>query len=339
MGLCAQIVWTNLEFQFMATVFMSMAAKLSDLDDQKSRVNIWTEGHTLTPPSSQNDLEETETSGSAPSQLPSQSWVRKPMPDCPETWYCLGIELALTKEVGAAQPPSHTWQAPVIEDMVWEAKSDLTEAVVTGPGRVVLFYGRQFLGEGLSLGEVRDAVFTLSEAISWVGKLAQLHAIPMSLREGWQVIVQAIKECQIEARGPGCPWSCPVISQPFIFYQREDSPPEGRFHSTNECIEEPAPVHWPPHHRLQQDLGHGIWTSGWYDFRPSCLHHTEDPRVTAQCQWPLQCHQGLTGLRSLSTHVMANAKGRLVAIWRSTYRSSKMNTQRTQSPTKVGSGT
>ena len=47
------------EFQFTSTVFMSMAAKLSDIDDQKSGVNIWTEGHTLTPPSSWNGLEET----------------------------------------------------------------------------------------------------------------------------------------------------------------------------------------------------------------------------------------------------------------------------------------
>ena len=36
----------------MATVFMSMATRLSDLDDQKPGINIQTEGHTLTLPSS-----------------------------------------------------------------------------------------------------------------------------------------------------------------------------------------------------------------------------------------------------------------------------------------------
>ena len=44
----------------MATVFMSMAARLSDLDDQKPGINIQTEGHPLTPPSSQNGPEDAE---------------------------------------------------------------------------------------------------------------------------------------------------------------------------------------------------------------------------------------------------------------------------------------
>ena len=53
----------------MATVSMSMAARSSDLDDEKSGVNIQTEGHTLTPQSGQNGPEETEAFGSAPSQF------------------------------------------------------------------------------------------------------------------------------------------------------------------------------------------------------------------------------------------------------------------------------
>ena len=49
--------------------------------------------------------------------------------------------------------PHHAWQELVVEDMVQDGKSSLTEAVVTGPGRAILFYGWQPLGEGLSLGE------------------------------------------------------------------------------------------------------------------------------------------------------------------------------------------
>ena len=60
------------------------------------------------------------------------------------------------------------------------------------PGWAILFYGRQSLGEGLSLGEVQDTMFTLSGAISWVGKQAQLNANAVTLGEGWQLIVQAI---------------------------------------------------------------------------------------------------------------------------------------------------
>ena len=80
----------------MATVSMSMAARSSDLDDQKSGVNVQTESHTLTPPSGQNGPEETEAFGSAPSCSPSESPARKQMPDHPETQYCLEIQVTLT---------------------------------------------------------------------------------------------------------------------------------------------------------------------------------------------------------------------------------------------------
>ena len=58
-------------------------------------------------------------------------------------------------------------------------QTGLTEAVMTGPGWAVLFYGWQSFG--LSLGKTWDAAFTLSGAISWVGKQAQLSAKPISL--------------------------------------------------------------------------------------------------------------------------------------------------------------
>ena len=94
-----------------------MAAKSSDLDNQKTGVNIQTEGHTLTPPSSCNGPEETEAFGSTPSHSPSQSVVRKPTPDCHDTWYCLEIQVISTKEEGTTPSP-YTWQVPVVEDMV-----------------------------------------------------------------------------------------------------------------------------------------------------------------------------------------------------------------------------
>ena len=46
---------------------MSMAARSSDLDNQKPGINIQTEGHTLTPPCGQNGPEETELFGSVSS--------------------------------------------------------------------------------------------------------------------------------------------------------------------------------------------------------------------------------------------------------------------------------
>ena len=101
----------------MTTVFVSMSTRLSDLDDQKSGLNIQTEGHALTTPSGWNGPEDPEAFGSAPSQSPSWSLARKPTPDWPETQYCLEIQVTPTKDEGATPPPSHVWQVPIVEDM------------------------------------------------------------------------------------------------------------------------------------------------------------------------------------------------------------------------------
>ena len=102
----------------MATVLVPMANRSSDLDDQKPRINIQAEGHTLTPRSGQNSPEDPEAFASAPSCSPSQSPARKPTPDWPETQSCLEIQVTSTKDEGATPPLPHPWQAPIVEDMV-----------------------------------------------------------------------------------------------------------------------------------------------------------------------------------------------------------------------------
>ena len=108
--------------------------------------------------------------------------------------------------------------------MVWEGRPSLTDAVVTRPGWAVLFCGQQSLGEGLSLGEVRDTVFILSEIIAWVGKQVQLNTKPVSLGEGRQLIIQAIMKGNIEPRGSGHPCSIPSALVPFSFHNQDLSP-------------------------------------------------------------------------------------------------------------------
>ena len=56
-----------------------------------------------------------------------------------------------------------------MKDMVQEGRAGLMEAVVTSPGWAILFYGQQSLGEGLSLGEARDAAFHIvrSYCMGW----------------------------------------------------------------------------------------------------------------------------------------------------------------------------
>ena len=89
-------------------------------------------------------------------------------------------------------PPSHFWMEPLVEDMLCDARTRLTEAVVIGPCRAVLFYGRCSMGEGLTLDKARDATFLLTGAGMLVGKLAYLTADHMTIQGGRQAIAQAI---------------------------------------------------------------------------------------------------------------------------------------------------
>ena len=101
--------------------------------------------------------------------------------------------------------------------MLCNARTGLTEAVVTDPGRAVLFYGRHSMGEGLTVDEARDATFLLIGAGMWVGKLTYLAADSMTIQEGKRAIAQAVLDCQVKTRGPGCPYMNLPAQQPFQF--------------------------------------------------------------------------------------------------------------------------
>ena len=110
--------------------------------------------------------------------------------------------MTLTEELGAIPPPSHSWMAPLVEDMLSETGTGLTEAVVIGSGRVVLFYWRCSTGEGLKVGKARDAAFLLTGAGMWVGKSAYLKTDPMTIQEGKRAIAQAVSGSRVKARRP-----------------------------------------------------------------------------------------------------------------------------------------
>ena len=114
------------------------------------------------PSPSQKDPEEMGALGSFPSCLPSWSLARRLPPSHPNTRYCLENPHDINQRDRCSTPLSHAWTVPLVEDMLCYARTGLTKAVVIGPGRAVLFYGRQSLGEGLSLGKSRDAAFILT---------------------------------------------------------------------------------------------------------------------------------------------------------------------------------
>ena len=125
------------------------------------------ECHSEVPSQHAKDLWESEAS-----HLPSWSPARRPLSSHPNTKHCLEIHVTLTEELGVVLPPSHSWKAPLVEDMLCDVRTGLTKTVVTGPGRAILFYGRHSMEEGLTTDKARDAAFLLTRVGMWVGKVA-----------------------------------------------------------------------------------------------------------------------------------------------------------------------
>ena len=148
----------------MVTDFVLMAAKMSDGGDNMSEANLQADGPVARPAQGAVDWWETEEEDSSSHNLPTWSPVWRPPTGCLNKNYCLEIQVTLTDELGDTPPPLHAWMAPVVEDMLWEVRAGLTEAVVIGPCRAILFYWRCSMGEGLKADEARDAAFLLTGA-------------------------------------------------------------------------------------------------------------------------------------------------------------------------------
>ena len=97
---------------------MSMAAELSDLAEETSGASLQVDGQMEEPTQGAKDLWESEEDDSSPSHLLLWSPAWRPQSDCPNTKYCLEIQVTLTEELGAIPPPSHSWMVPLVEDML-----------------------------------------------------------------------------------------------------------------------------------------------------------------------------------------------------------------------------
>ena len=171
------------------------------------------------------DHHEMEEDDSSPHDSLTWSPVPRPPTGRPSMNFCLSIKAILTDELGDVPPPPHAWTAPVVKDMLRDIRARLTEAVVIGPGKAILFYGRHSMGEGLTVDEARDAAFLITGARTWVGKPAYLTTNPTMLPEGKRAITHAISDQRIKARGPGCPQVNLPAQQPFRFNISRTPPP------------------------------------------------------------------------------------------------------------------
>ena len=152
-----------------------------------TEANLQTDSLEERPAQKAVDRHEMEEDDSSPHDSLTWSPIPRLPTGCPSMNYCLSIKAILTDELGDVLPPLHTWMALVVEDMLRDIRAGLTEAIVIGPGKVILFYGRCSMGEGLMADEARDATFLITGAGTWVGKPAYLTADPTTLPEGKRV--------------------------------------------------------------------------------------------------------------------------------------------------------
>ena len=165
-----------------------MAANTSDRGDNMTEANLQADGLVEEPSQRAADLRGMEEEDSSSHNSMTWSPVQRLPTGRFNMNYCLSMQATLTDELGDVPPPLHAWTTPVIEDMLQETRAGLTEAVVIGPGRAILFYMRCSMGEGLKVDKARDATFLLTGAGTWVGKPAYLTANPMTLQEGRRAI-------------------------------------------------------------------------------------------------------------------------------------------------------
>ena len=121
---------------------------MSDRGDNITEANLQADSLREEPAQGAAERWEMEEGDSSPHNSPTWSSVQRQPAGCFNANYCLSIQVTLTDELGDAPPPMHSSMTLVIEDMLWETRARLTEAVVVGPGKAILFYGRRSLGEG-----------------------------------------------------------------------------------------------------------------------------------------------------------------------------------------------
>ena len=154
---------------------MLMAAKMSNRGDNMSEVNLQADGLVERTAQVAVDQGEMEEEDSSTHNLPTGFPVQRPPTGHLNTNYCLEIQVTLTDELEDTPPPLHAWTSPVVEDMLQEVRAGLTEAVVIGPGRAILFYGRHSMGEGLKGRRGKGCHLPPHRCRMWVGEAGLPH--------------------------------------------------------------------------------------------------------------------------------------------------------------------
>ena len=202
-------------------------------------------------------------------------------------------------------------------------------------GQAVLFYGRQFLGESLRLGEAREAAFTLTGAGTGVGTLVHLAANPLTVPEGWQVITQAITECRMEVRDWGTP--VPIPSHLNHLDSIIQMSPLGQ--SASRMLALISSHHQAGPKGAEFRTGDKDPWDKYYPISPHLPQIVGSKVTEVQYLQPHQYHHSRIGQKVPGIPDMAGNAGRPDVIWKSIYPSLKMRIWRMPSLIRAGGGT
>ena len=105
-------------------------------------------------------------------------------------------------------PTIHVWGGCLITNILQEAWLEdwITKAMVWSPWKAILFLDRHSKNEGLPYCRARNIEFGLGGLFNQAGRSTQIEASRKAMQEGCCVILEAVVEKKIKARGPGQPW-------------------------------------------------------------------------------------------------------------------------------------
>ena len=230
--------------------------------------------------------------------------------------YCLEIQVISTKEGELHHHLHMPGRCQLWKTWSEMANAGLTEAVVTGPGWAILFYGqwsvrrRTELGWGIKMLHVHPV-----RSHQLVGKQAQLNANLVSLGEGqcsWSPKPSPNNDT-VKPRGPRHPHSILPASSPFNFwtirtsqYGKQGSQlllNDGRYSSMCWAIIPGMRPSLTKRPRLRLGAKGELWAAPPHHLCPCQIVGL---RVTeVQHQLPHQCHQGLIDLEVPGIHTTA----------------------------------
>ena len=158
---------------------------------------------TLANPTGDTRARSTTSTGRATSPKPKKSSVGGPLPfGLGNLRYALEVIIAVVDSAGEFQKlPSHLRSAPAVEDFLKNEVPEIYETILLDDMTAVIFFGRRYRNEGLTLEDAEEVATALSHGYKvWLGRQIQLKANVMVLGDARRAVGQAMTRARDKER-------------------------------------------------------------------------------------------------------------------------------------------